>query len=77
MLDPDSAVEVLTRVRSLGVEVAVDDFGTGFSSLARLKHLPVDALKIDRSFVNGIVHSTTDREIVRTIIWLSRASIWT
>lgn len=72
MLDPDSAVEVLGRVRDLGVEVAVDDFGTGFSSLARLKNLPVDTLKIDRMFVRGIVDSRTDREIVRTIIWLSR-----
>lgn len=72
MLDLDSAVEALVAVRALGVEVAVDDFGTGFSSLARLKHLPVDTLKIDRSFVSGIVSSATDREIVRTIIWLSR-----
>ncbi len=72
MLDLDTAVDVLGQVRDLGVEVAVDDFGTGFSSLARLKHLPVDTLKIDRSFVNGIVSSVTDREIVRTIIWLSR-----
>lgn len=73
MLDLDSAVDALRAVRDLGVEVAIDDFGTGFSSLARLKDLPVDTLKIDRSFVAGIVHSTTDREIVRTIIWLTRA----
>ncbi len=72
MLDPDSAVDALRRVRELGVEVAVDDFGTGFSSLSRLKYLPVDTLKIDRSFVEGIVTSTTDREIVRTVIGLSR-----
>jgi len=72
MLDLDTAVDTLGAVRALGVEVAVDDFGTGFSSLARLKHLPVDTLKIDRSFVSGIVTSATDREIVRTIIWLSR-----
>lgn len=72
MLDPASAIETLGEVRALGVEVAVDDFGTGFSSLARLKDLPVDTLKIDRSFVSGIVSSATDREIVRTIIWLSR-----
>ncbi|MDW3219939.1 MAG: EAL domain-containing protein [Acidimicrobiales bacterium] len=72
MLDADSAIDALQAVRDLGVEVAVDDFGTGFSSLARLKHLPVDTLKIDRSFVSGIVTSSTDREIVRTIIWLSR-----
>lgn len=72
MLDPASAIDALSAVRDLGVEVAVDDFGTGFSSLARLKHLPVDTLKIDRTFVSGLVTSATDREIVRTIIWLSR-----
>jgi len=72
MLDLDTAIDALGAVRELGVEVAVDDFGTGFSSLARLKQLPVDTLKIDRSFVSGIVTSATDREIVRTIIWLSR-----
>jgi EAL domain-containing protein (putative c-di-GMP-specific phosphodiesterase class I) len=72
MLDPETAIDALGAVRDLGVEVAVDDFGTGFSSLARLKHLPVDTLKIDRSFVSGIVTSATDREIVRTIVWLSR-----
>jgi predicted signal transduction protein with EAL and GGDEF domain len=72
MLDLRTAVVSLEHVRAMGVEVAVDDFGTGLSSLARLKDLPVDTLKIDRSFVSGIVGSTTDREIVRTIIGLGR-----
>ena len=71
MLDPETAIDALGAVRDLGVELAVDDFSTGFSSLARLKHLPVDTLKIDRSFVSGIVTSATDCEIVRTIVWLS------
>ncbi|MFQ5556386.1 MAG: EAL domain-containing protein, partial [Acidimicrobiales bacterium] len=73
MLDLSTSVGTLERIRSLGVKVAIDDFGTGFSSLAWLKGLPVDTLKIDRSFVSGLTSGRTDREIVRTIIWLARA----
>jgi EAL domain-containing protein (putative c-di-GMP-specific phosphodiesterase class I) len=51
MKDPDSAREILQQLRDLGVELAIDDFGTGYSSLAYLRHLPVDCLKVDRSFV--------------------------
>jgi diguanylate cyclase (GGDEF)-like protein/PAS domain S-box-containing protein len=51
MKDPESAREVLQQLRDMGIELAIDDFGTGYSSLAYLRHLPVDCLKVDRSFV--------------------------
>ena len=55
------------------MHIAIDDFGTGYTSLAHVKHLPVDKLKIDRSFVHNLPESSTDAAIVRTIIALSEA----
>ncbi len=72
MSDP-SALDVLDELRRTGVEVAVDDFGTGFSSLSQLKRLPVDVLKIDRSFVAGLGLSSEDTAITRAIVELARA----
>jgi diguanylate cyclase (GGDEF)-like protein/PAS domain S-box-containing protein len=67
----DQAIERLFAVRRLGVRIALDDFGTGYSSLARLQQLPLDALKIDRSFI-GEIGRGSGTDFVRTIIELGR-----
>ncbi len=71
MADPDHALEVLTELNNMGVHLAVDDFGTGFSSLAYLKKLPVHSLKIDKSFVIGMAKEENDIMIVRSTIELA------
>lgn len=67
------AVDVLKEVRDLGVEVAIDDFGTGYSSLSYLRSLPVDELKIDRSFVLNMLEDSGDETIVRSVIGMAQA----
>ncbi|MGH9100458.1 MAG: putative bifunctional diguanylate cyclase/phosphodiesterase, partial [Acidimicrobiales bacterium] len=71
--DIGQAVRVLEEIRSMGVQLAIDDFGTGFSSMSQLKSLPVDVLKIDREFVDGVAGDPTDQAIVETIVRLARA----
>jgi diguanylate cyclase len=71
MANPTHAVEILTLLDGMGVRLAVDDFGTGFSSLAYLKQLPVDELKIDKSFVLQMTEDENDAVIVRSTIDLA------
>jgi PAS domain S-box-containing protein/diguanylate cyclase (GGDEF)-like protein len=71
--DVSSAVSQLRALRRSGVRVAIDDFGTGYSSLSRLAELPVDMLKIDRSFINGLTTPGPGRTVAETIIALGRA----
>jgi diguanylate cyclase (GGDEF)-like protein len=66
-------VEQLTAIRDLGVRVAIDDFGTGYSSLAYLQQFPVDALKIDRSFVSAIGESREAGALIHTLVHLGKA----
>jgi diguanylate cyclase (GGDEF)-like protein len=68
-----SEVDKLERLRKAGVRIAIDDFGTGYSSLSRLATLPIDILKIDRSFVSELPQSEMSRTLVKTIIDLARA----
>jgi diguanylate cyclase (GGDEF)-like protein/PAS domain S-box-containing protein len=69
---PDVARRALDALRTLGVRVALDDFGLGYSSLTHLKALPVDVVKVDRSFVADLVRSTEDRAVVEAVLTLAR-----
>lgn len=71
LVDRSRALEVLRALRSTGIKIAIDDFGTGYSSLSNLRELPVDHLKIDRSFVTDMITSPADESIVRSTIDLA------
>ena len=71
MTEPERALEVLTRLSQMGLQIAIDDFGTGYSSLSYLKRLPVNTIKIDKSFVIGMSRDENDAAIVRTSIDLA------
>ena len=71
MVDPDAALEILRRLDQIGLRLSIDDFGTGYSSLAGLRQLPVDELKIDKSFVMDMMNSENDAVIVRSTIDLA------
>ena len=71
LLDPARAMGVVAQLADLGVKISIDDFGTGYSSLAYLKNLAVHELKIDKSFVLGMVESGCDRTIVNSVISLA------
>jgi EAL domain-containing protein (putative c-di-GMP-specific phosphodiesterase class I) len=71
MGDPQATVEMLEQLKALGISLAIDDFGTGYSSLSYLHRFPLDTLKIDRSFISGIVDAknlSDSAEIARTIL---------
>ena len=71
MQDADFASGVLSRLKSMGIKISIDDFGTGFSSLVSLKRLPIDALKIDRTFVRDATSDQDDAALVMAIITLA------
>jgi diguanylate cyclase (GGDEF)-like protein/PAS domain S-box-containing protein len=71
MENPQSAIEMLQRLKDLGVQLNIDDFGTGYSSLAYLQRFPIDTMKIDRSFISGMCDNPENAEIVRTIVSLA------
>ena len=73
MNDVDESIRKLAALRDFGLRISLDDFGTGFSSLAYLSRLPLDALKIDRAFVQGMTENPHDTSIVGTIISLAQA----
>ncbi|MCZ4492515.1 MAG: hypothetical protein JWP53_1446 [Conexibacter sp.] len=73
MRDPTRAIDILNRIKGSGVDIAVDDFGTGQSSLEQLKNVPADELKLDRSFVLGMVDDPQDAAIVGSVVGLGRA----
>jgi diguanylate cyclase (GGDEF)-like protein len=70
--EPEHALRLLTRLRAAGVSLAVDDFGTGYTSLGQLKNLPITELKIDRSFVGTMTTERSNGVIVRSIVDLAR-----
>ena len=71
MADPAHALAILSMLQSMGVRLSVDDFGTGYSSLTHLRELPIDEIKIDKSFVMEMTHNEADASIVRTVIDLA------
>jgi len=73
LADDPGAISALDRLHAHGVRIAIDDFGTGYSSLAYLRRIPVDTIKIDRSFIANIDRSGQDATIVTAIIAMAHA----
>ena len=73
MTNPDKSIERLNQLSAMGIAIAIDDFGTGYSSLSYLKQLPLDKLKIDRSFVQGVLTNKDDASITKAVIALAKS----
>ncbi len=73
MRNVEDTVRRLTEIKALGVRIAIDDFGTGYSSLAHLQRFPVDALKIDRSFISQLQHNKEGETLIHTLVQLGKA----
>jgi diguanylate cyclase (GGDEF)-like protein len=73
MRNIEDTISRLGQIKQLGVRIAIDDFGTGYSSLAHLQQFPVDALKIDRSFISGLRHNKEGETLIRTLVQLGKA----
>ena len=71
MANPEQAIDLLRQLKAMGIRLMLDDFGTGYSSLSYLHRLPIDTLKIDRSFVRNVHQNDNDRHFVETIIGLA------
>lgn len=67
------AIEIMQSLKRLGIRLSLDDFGTGYSSLAYLRRFPLDVLKIDRSFVSGVVEDPIDKAVIQSVIQLAKA----
>ncbi|MFP4484547.1 MAG: putative bifunctional diguanylate cyclase/phosphodiesterase [Spirochaetota bacterium] len=72
MQDPDTAIQVMERLRRQGIRISIDDFGTGYSSLSYLKQFPVQTVKIDKSFVEGLPHNVNNQEIIKAIVAMAK-----
>lgn len=73
MSDPEESIAILEKLSKMGVLVSVDDFGTGYSSMSYLRRLPIDKLKIDRSFINEVMSRPEDASIVQAIVSLAHS----
>jgi EAL domain-containing protein (putative c-di-GMP-specific phosphodiesterase class I) len=73
MRNVEKTVERLRSIKDLGVRIAIDDFGTGYSSLAHVQRFPVDALKIDRSFISRLTENPEGETLMRTLVQLGKA----
>ena len=73
MRSVEDTVRRLLAIKQLGVRIAIDDFGTGYSSLAHLQQFPVDALKIDRSFISGLRNNKEGETLIHTLVQLGKA----